>query len=133
MIFEAVRDQLVADAGVAALCSSVFPTMRPLHIDPPFIIVTLDSDNRDRLLDGTQGTYRQAIISLDVYDTTLAAAIAIADAVESALIDYSGVMGTTSPQVDVNHARLERRGPHLFETDTSLHRVPLEILIGYEV
>lgn len=133
MITEAIFDHLSADAGITALCNQIFPTMRPLRAGPPFIVFTLEDDARDRLLAGSEGTYRQALIEIDCYASTLANAIAIADAVESALTDFAGIMGTTSPAVDVNHARLERRGPHLHETDTELHRVPLEFLIGYEV
>lgn len=133
MITEALYDLLTTNAGITAVCSNVYPTMRPLRIDPPFIVFTMDSDERDRLLSGSEGTYRMASVTIDCYDTSLNDAISIADAVESALTDFSGIMGTTSPEVDVNHVRLEQRGPHQFETDTEYHRVPLEFLIGYEV
>lgn len=133
MITEAIYDALNGASAITSLASDIYPTVRPLNAGPPFIIFTLDSDNRDRLLSGSEGTYRQALVSIDCYAATLASAIAIADAVESTLTDYSGILGTTSPAVDVNHVRLERRGPHLHESDTELHRVPLEFLIGYEV
>lgn len=132
MISEALYDHLQADSGVTTLCSNIYPTSRPLRVDPPFIIYTLDDDRRDQLLSG-EGTYRQAIMSIDCYSSTLVEAVNIADAVETSLTGYQGIMGTTTPNVDVNHVRLERRGPHLRENDTDLHRVPLEFLIGYEV
>lgn len=134
MILEAVQSQLLATSALTSLCPNLVPTVRPLRVGPPFVVLTLDDDRRERMLDGSEGPYRQAVLSADCYATRLADAIAIADAVESALIDYSGgALGTTSPQVLVDHLRLERRGPHLFESDTDLHRVPLEFLIGYEV
>lgn len=133
MIHQALFDHLSAASGVTALASSIYPTSAPLGISAPFIVFTLDEDGRTQLLDGTECAYRQARFSIDAYAKTLDSAIAIADALESALTGYSGVMGTTSPSVNVDHVRLERRGPHLYEGDTELHRVPLEFLIGYEV
>lgn len=133
MIHLALFDLLKADVGISAVCSEVHETVRPLNAGPPVIVFILDDDRRLRLLDGTEGVYREALVSIDCYAATMLLAIQIADAVESALTDYSGVMGATSPQTVVSHVRLERRGPHLFEPDTELRRVPLEFLIGYEV
>lgn len=131
MINVALYEHLGANAGITALTDKIYPTVRPLRIDPPFIVYTQDEDTRLTLADGTESAYRQAIFSIDCYATTLASAIAIADAVESALKGHIGSMGTSAP-VDVDHVRVERRGPNLFEGDTELHRVPLEFLIGYE-
>lgn len=132
MISEALFDHLSSVSAVTTLCPNIYPTSRPLRVGPPFIIYILDDDRRDRLLDGNEGSYRQALMSIDCYASTLAAAIAIADAVENALTPFRGLLGTTTPAIEVNHVRLERRGPHLHESDTELHRVPLEFLIGYE-
>lgn len=132
MIIEAVYSHLKADATLMALCSSLYPQLRPLRVDQPFMLYSLDSDERMRMLDGTENLYRRAIITVDVYAKSLVTAEAIADAVESSLIDFTGTLGTTSPAVTVDHSRLERRGPYIFETDTEYHHIPLEFLIGYE-
>lgn len=132
MIHQAVYEHLSADVDIAALTSNIYPTLAPLGISPPFIVFRLDEDAREYLFSG-EGAYRKALFAIDVYAKTINSTINIADAVESALTGYTGVMGSTSPQVTVDHVRLERRGPHLHEADTDLFRVPLEFLIGYEV
>lgn len=133
MISEAVYSHLSTSSAVTDLCSEIHPDVRPLRAGPPFIVYTLDFDQRERLMDGSEASYRKAVIGIDVYATKLADAIDVANAVESVLTDYRGVLGSTSPSVDVDHVRLERRGPHIFESDTSLYRVPLEFLIGHEI
>lgn len=131
MIHQAVYEHLSADSSVTALCSAIYAVARPLDTGAPFMVLTLEDDRRERLVDGSQGGYRHAIFSVDCYDTQLADVIAIADAVESSLVDYRGLLGSTSPQVTADHIRVERRGPHIHESDTRLHRVPLEFFMGY--
>lgn len=134
MIGEAVRDQLVATTAVTDVVSTrIYPTIIPQRGEYPACTYNLDFDERVRLMNGTEGDYRRATVEVNCYATRLSVAHDIADAVESALIDFRGTLGTTSPvSIDCDHIRLERRGPEIFEAETELHRVPLQFLIGYE-
>lgn len=131
MIVEALYDHLTADGALSALVNGVFPHVIPEDQQPPAVTFRQGSDERDQQLDG-QGAYRKAIFDIDCWSLRYDDALKIADAVEASLIDYRGILGTTSPSIDADHIRLERRGPDLLETDTEFYRVPLQILIGYE-
>ena len=132
MIGEAVRDHVLADSGVSALCDQMYPHVIPQTGTYPAMVFAVESDDRTRLLEGTEAAYRRAFVSIDCYAKRLTDAQAIADAVESALTDFRGTLGTTAPSIDCDHVRLDRRGPELFENETELHRVPLVFVIGYE-
>lgn len=131
-IAEAVYDHLKADAGISAITTSIYPLFLPQEVEVPAIVYQFISEEIDSHLDGQAGNYRKAIVQIDCYATTYEQALDLAHAVESALVDYRGTMGTTSPSIDVDHVRLEIRGQDLYEDDTSRFRVTQDFLIGYQ-
>jgi hypothetical protein len=133
MIEQAFYEHVSADAGISALISNrIYPFNIPHGVDADAVTYNLAGSDRTRTMGG-ESTYIRAIFDVDCWSNTYAGAIAIADAIEAALVDYRGQLGSTSPPVDADHIRLERRGPDQFEPDTELHRVVLQFLVGYEV
>lgn len=130
MIVEAFYSHLKASATVRAACKWIYPHVIPANREAPAITYRLDEDQRERLFAG-EGDYRQAMFTVDCYSLSYQDAHGIGNAVESALIDYRGALGSTSPTVDADHIRLLRR-LDIFEADTKLHRVSLQFLVGYE-
>lgn len=130
MIIQALKSHLEADSAVAALIEGVYPIVIPETASPPCITYTVDDDVRERTLGG-EGPYRMVYFDLNYWAEKYATAIAIAAAVENALIDYRGTLGATSPSITVDHLRLERRLPDDFEADTKLWRVSEQFVIGY--
>ena len=131
-MIEAFFSHLNADSNVTTLVNGIFPFVIPHGTDAPAVTYRAQGDAH-RVFDGhVCQIYRTAIMDVDCFATTYVAAKNIADAVEQSLVDYRGQLGTTSPAVDVDHIRMERRGPDIFETDTQYFRVPLQFVIGYE-
>lgn len=133
MIQEAIVSHLNADAGVSALINGIWPQVIPQGEDAPAIVYTIEDEIRDRLLNGSEGPYYIAIVEFNCYAPSYATAIAIADAVQSALIDYTGQLGVTAPIVTADHIRLDRRLPDEYEDDTNYRRISFQLLIGYQV
>ena len=132
MIEQAFYEHLTNDAGIAALVSDrIFPETIPANQEPPAITYGFDFSYRSHTMGG-QGQYRRDLLVVNCWSLRMSEAIAIANAVEAALVDYRGQLGSSSPAVEADHIRVERRGPYLFEADTELYRVPLQFLIGYE-
>ncbi len=131
MIVQAFYEHLAADAGIAALVSGkIYPFIIPQGQDAPAITYSQQSDAYDQLLTNT-GTIKWALFDIDCWAFRYEDAIAAADAVESACVNYRGRLGTVSPSISADHIRLERRGPDLFENPTELYRVPLQLFVGY--
>lgn len=133
MIQEALVSHLRADATLSALVNGIWPSVIPQGENAPGIVYTVEDEIRDRRLDGTEGPYFIAIIECNCYAPVYADAIAIANALQSALIDYRGQLGSTVPVVTADHIRLDRRLPDEYEGDTDYRRISLQFLIGYQV
>jgi len=131
VIVEAFYSHLKVNAGIKALCKRIFPDLIPQGQDTPAIVYSFNDDERQQHLSGLQGNYRMARFAVDCYDLNKGRAHTLADAVESALIGFRGTLGSTTPAIDADHIRLERRFD-LYETDTKLHRTALEFTVGYE-
>ncbi len=131
MIGVAVRQHLMATDAVTDLCRFIYPNVIPLGQEAPAIVYGVDSDERDRTLGG-QGSYRMARVALDVYAPKYDDAQAIADALESALVDFRGALGAASLNIEADHVRQERR-TDLYENTTDYHRVSMQFFIGYEM
>ena len=130
MIVEAFVSHLKANAPLMALCRWIYPHEIPKETEPPALVFALDEDERIQTLAG-QAAYRQALMSVDCYTLRELDSHSLADAVESALIGFRGTFGTTSPIIDVDHIRLERRFSDK-ETSTGFYRVSMQFFIGYE-
>lgn len=131
MLAEALYDHLTAASGVSGITTRIYPQIVPQNVTPPMVIYQFISEEVSLKFEGQSG-YRQAVVQFDCYSSRYLEAVQLASAVESALVNFRGIMGTTSPAVDVDHVRLETRSSDLFETDTELHRVSMDFLIGYE-
>jgi len=133
MIQQAIVSHLNADVTLSALINGIWPGVIPQGESAPGVVYTLEDDIRDRLLGGTEGSYNIAIIEFNCYALVYGDAIAIADALQSALIDYRGQLGVTTPAVMADHIRLDRRLPDEYESDTDYRRISLQLFIGYTV
>lgn len=125
MIVDSFYGFLAADAGVAALCQSIWPQTIPQNAGMPAITYSLDDEQVDRLLDGP-GDLRSALIDVSTWSPDHAQSHELADAVESALVGHRGTFGTKTAE----HIRLERKF-ELFESDTRLYRVSQQFFIAY--
>lgn len=104
MIEQALRGYLSAQADVTALCGlRIFPGMIPQHVyeeatRQPCLVFNLISSERD-VMDSC-GTVAQVTrhVQIDAYALSRIEAIALADAVRTSLVDFSGDMNGT--QVD---------------------------------
>ena len=131
MIGVATYQHLRAQAVVTDVCQWIYPQVIPSERKPPAITYSVDQDTRLRLTSG-QGSYSEALVSLDVYTNEYADSHEIADAIELAMIDYAGALGTVTPSIEADHIRLERR-IDIFEPQSELHRVSMQFFIGYEI
>lgn len=131
MIGDALHSHLVGDSNVRKLCRYVFPQKTAVWQTSPAIVYTIDRDAPVELLTG-HSAYREASVSIDVYADRYRDAYAIANAVESSLLNHAGTFGTSSPAIDVDVIRYEIDRFDKFETDTELHAVSMQFFIGYE-
>lgn len=131
MITTSLRQHLLADSGVSALCDSIFPKTIPDGSDTDAIVYGVDGDGREMLVEYTTSGLKKIRVGIECYSLDYDQAWAIAAAVEAALTGVSGAFGTSSPQDEVNHIRLERDSFDHFENDTKLYRVSMQFLIAY--
>lgn len=129
MITQAFFYELVANAGVAAITTALYPHHIPQGIRYPALTYSVDADDHEPTLDGIS-SLKTALFSVDCWDHSYRTAHELADAVEAALINLSGDMGGLSPSQSVDVIRKERR-LDLFETDTKLYRVSLQFSVAY--
>jgi hypothetical protein len=129
VIGESFRSYLVADAGVAAITTRLYPHHLPQHVAKPAMTYGIADDNDEQLLDGIS-SLKTSLIDVDCWDFSILDARSLADAVETAVVGVSGPIGSLSPPDEVNHIRKERR-LELFEADTKLYRVSLQFLVAY--
>jgi hypothetical protein len=130
MIGAAVRTHLLANAGVTAYTRRIYPAELAEGKQAPAIVYDVPDDNRDALLSGA-GTYRDALIDFECWSDKYEDAHLLANAVESAMTDYTGTLGTSSPAIDADHIRMERRFD-IRDRDAELYGVAMQFFIGYE-
>jgi gamma-glutamyltranspeptidase len=100
---KAVRSILIADATVTALVSSrVFPQRRPQGTAVPAIVYQNIFEETNEAL-ATQGGIRRTRLSVEVFDKTYGDTKTLRNAVEDALINYTG----TTEGETINSLRLE--------------------------
>jgi len=127
MIEQAIRDVLVADAGVTNLVGSrVHFVQAPQDVDNPYIVLTKISGVRDNAHDGATGLVHTRI-QLSVFATTYYEAKQIVQAAQNVLQAYSGLMGTV--QVDSCFYENET---DTYETDTKLYHVTSDYVLWNE-
>lgn len=125
MIVDSVYSFLAANAGIAALCQSIYPQLAPQPITGDMITYSLDSDETYPLFDGV-GSLREARVSVEAWSLDHLRAHQIGDAIESALDGYRGAFGSKT----ADHVRLERKF-ELFESDSKLYRVSQQFVLAY--
>jgi len=127
VISDSLFTYLMASSGVTALCpASIFPHVMTQDAALPAITYSLDADDRDRLFDGTAGALKTALVEINTFDLDHKVAHQLADAIETALVDYRGAFGSKTAE----HIRLERKFD-LFESDSKLYRVSQQFMIAY--
>jgi len=100
---KAVRSILIADGTVTGLVSSrVFPQRRPQGTAVPAIVYQNIFEETNEAL-ATQGGIRRTRLSVEVFDKTYGDTKTLRNAVESALINYTG----TTEGETINSLRLE--------------------------
>lgn len=109
-----------------SLCDAIYPEYLPLTHALPAITVELDSNDDEQLLDGSQSSLRQALVTVNCYDPSLLAAGALADRVKSALIGYRGSFGSVSAECIYKES--ETSAP---ETETGLRGISIQFFLGY--
>lgn len=108
MIESALYAMLIGSAGVRALVANatspityrIYPLVIPQHVQgqaaqQPSIVYTKDGVGRQVLYSGT-GSVVSASFQIDCYAITHLAAITLADAVRTALVDYAGVAASVT-------------------------------------
>jgi len=100
---KAVRSILIADGTVTGLVSSrVYPQRRPQGTAVPAIVYQNIFEETNEAL-ATQGGIKRTRLSVEVFDKTYGATKTLRNAVESALINYTG----TTEGETINSLRLE--------------------------
>jgi len=100
---KAVRSILIADATVTGLVSSrVYPQRRPQGTAVPAIVYQNVFQATNEAL-ATQGGIKRTRLSVEVFDKTYGATKTLRNAVESALINYTG----TTEGETIDSLRLE--------------------------
>jgi hypothetical protein len=100
---KAVRNILINDVPVAALVTArVYPQRRPQGTATPAIVYQNVFEDTNQAL-ATQGGIKRTRMSIDLFDTTYGGTKTLRDAVETALINYTGTLeGST-----IHSVRLE--------------------------
>ena len=100
---KAVRSILIADGTVTGLVSSrVYPQRRPQGTAVPAIVYQNIFEETNEAL-ATQGGIKRTRLSVEVFDKTYGATKTLRNAVESALINYTG----TTEGETIDSLRLE--------------------------
>ena len=100
---KAVRSILIADGTVTGLVSSrVYPQRRPQGTAVPAIVYQNIFEETNEAL-STQGWIKRTRLSVEVFDKTYGATKTLRNAVESALINYTG----TTEGETIDSLRLE--------------------------
>jgi len=112
---------LAADGGITALASTrIYPVVIPQNPTFPLITYQVVSTPVLHTLDGTSAPNSR--IQIDCWAETALAAHGLADAVETALDNYSGTMNSA----DVVSGSLLINRQDIFEEDVEDYRVLLE-------
>ena len=130
MIIEAFRNQLYTDSGVSAITTAIYPMQIPQGVGFPALHYSVDGDDDEYVLDGNAGSLKEALFSVDCFDTSIITAHTLADAVEAALVGLHGDMGGLSPSQVVDTVQKQRRFD-TYESDSKLYRVSLQFLVAY--
>jgi hypothetical protein len=102
----AIYSWLSDQSGITDIISTrIYPLFLPQDAAYPAIRYEMESADREQSYDG-QGNFVGASFQIDSMATTHTSALALADAVKAALLNYSGFMGTIS----VNQAFLVAEG-----------------------
>lgn len=139
MIQEGLYAYLSQNAGVSALVSTrIYPIVIPeqAYADAtrqPCIVYSFDGKERQVRFSGTDSLVA-ASVQIDCYARTYASAHAVALAVRTAMVDYSGIWtGTGSPQSsnDIKKVFIENEFD-LMDIEPGLYRVSQTYTIWYD-
>lgn len=109
-----------------ALCNAIYPEYLPQTHPLPAIVLELDGDNDLQLMDGSQSSLHEALVTVNCYDASLLVAGQLADSVKSALVGYCGAFGGVDAQYIYKES--ETSAP---ETETGLRGIALQFYIAY--
>lgn len=135
MIGAALAQHLGADAAVAAIVGTrIHPQVIPQRIPAgvprvPAVVYSVSGVQRGVAYCGTDRLVRAAV-AIDAYAQGYDAARALAAAVRTALVDFSGTMGT-STTVPVRTANIETE-IDLMDIEPGLYRVSQQWAIWHE-
>lgn len=108
MIEQGLHAYLASVPAVAALLSAdgitrIFPLLIPQQALTPCVVYQLTSTTRTQTYCGTIALHR-SVVQLDSYARTYPEAVAVANALYDALIDYKGMMGAVEVRDCVQEA-----------------------------
>ena len=108
------------------LCQSIYREELPQEHPLPALTFELDADDDVQLLDGTQGSLHEALVTLNCYDPSALVADALAASVKNVLVGYTGAFGSYTAQCI--YKENETSAP---ETVSGLRGVSLQFFIAY--
>jgi len=102
MIEHAIYSILSNDAGVSAITTRIYPIMLPQNATYPAISYQVTEDTEISTFDG-QGTFQTISLEVDAWSDTHAGMLALADAIKTAIKNYSGtVSSNTIDQIKID-------------------------------
>ena len=139
MIQEGLYTYLAADAGVSALVSSrIYPLVIPETVyteatKKPCLVYSVDGKSRQVRYSGTD-TLVAASVQIDCYARTYLASQQLAEAVRSAMVDYSGTWtGSSSPQTSNRVQSIFIQSEFdMLDPEPGLYRVSQQYTIWYD-
>lgn len=130
-IRNAIYTRLTSVAGITSLIDKkVYPTNLPQNITLPAVTFQLLAEDEIETLQ-TPATMRTAAVQFDCYAATQAAADAVAEAIRTALKNYSGTAASTDIEAcrKINKMEMEEKDK---DGKIVCYRTMLEYRISYQ-
>lgn len=122
-----IADSFYSFVNSQSVVADLHPLTIPANIaSVPTAVYALDDDIEETLLEGLPSSLKFATFSLDVYDSGILGARAVAESFKAALTGHTGAFGSHTAGLIQKTFETET-----FEPDTKLHRVALRFRIGY--
>lgn len=123
-----LRTYILAGGAVSALIGSRFyPHKLPQSPTLPAVTYQVISELRGHVMSGADGTPGTRV-QIDAWASTMADALAVADAIRARLDGYAGTLaGSTKAQ-----GVFADQSQSLYEPDAELHRVTRDFIIYHE-
>jgi hypothetical protein len=128
MIEQGLVTYLEADPGVSALVSArIYPEIKAKNPIYPCITYSRDGSQRNFTADEDQTDFVGAEIQIDAWDDDLLGAKTLAGAIQSAVQNYTGLMGT----VTVKKAFIDIGPLDIFEEEIEKYRSSTTFIIWH--